>query len=77
LTFYLESELRMPVERCLREAREKLMESIKLRAVEDKWRSVNMGNKIGLMRFSDDMKDIGIASIHHLVYGTIYLDKYL
>jgi hypothetical protein len=64
----------MPVERCLRDAREKLMESIKLRAIEDKWRPVNMANKMGLMRFSDDMREIGIASINPWVYGTIYLN---
>ena len=45
------------------------MESIKLRATEDKWRPVNMTNKMGLMRFSADMSEIGIASIHSWVYG--------
>jgi len=69
LTFYLENELRGQVERCLRDAREKLMESIKLRALEDKWRPVNLVNKNGIARFADDMSEIGIASIHSLVYG--------
>ena len=69
LTFYLENELRKTVDRCLGDAREKLMESIKLRATEDKWRPVNMTNKMGLMRFSADMSEIGIASIHSWVYG--------
>lgn len=71
LTFYLESELRAPVERCLRDAREKLMESIKLRALEDKWRPVNLVNKNGIARFADDMNEVGIASIHSWVYGKI------
>jgi hypothetical protein len=69
LTFYLESELRGQVERCLRDAREKLLESIKLRALEDKWRPVNLVNKSGIARFADDLSEIGIASIHSLVYG--------
>nr|CAG4636815.1 EOG090X021B [Ceriodaphnia reticulata]SVE72797.1 EOG090X021B [Ceriodaphnia reticulata] len=73
LTFYLESELRAPVERCLRDAREKLMESIKLRALEDKWRPVNLVNKNGIARFADDMNEIGIASIHSWVYDECWV----
>nr|SVE76248.1 EOG090X021B [Daphnia longispina] len=73
LTFYLENELRGQVERCLRDAREKLMESIKLRAFEDKWRPVNLVNKSGIARFADDMSEIGIASIHSWVYDECWV----
>nr|SVE84119.1 EOG090X021B [Daphnia pulex] len=73
LTFYLESELRGQVERCLRDAREKLLESIKLRALEDKWRPVNLVNKSGIARFADDLSEIGIASIHSLVYDECWV----
>lgn len=69
LTFYLDNEFRVPVERCLRDAREKLMESVKLRALEDKWRPVNLNSKTELARFAEDMKRIGISSIHPWVYG--------
>ena len=57
------------MERCLRDAREKLMESIKLRALEDKWRPMNHVNKNGIARFAEDMNEVGIASIHSWVYG--------
>lgn len=70
LTFFLEAELRAPVERCLRDSREKLMESIKLRAIEDKWRPFNFTNKTAVQRFADDMKEIGITSIQPWIYGT-------
>lgn len=70
----MENELRGQVERCLRDAREKLMESIKLRALEDKWRPVNLVNKSGIARFADDMSEIGIESIHSWVYGSIKLN---
>ena len=73
LAFYLESELRVPVERCLRDAREKLMESVKLRALEDKWRPVNFNSKAGLARFSDDMNEMGIASVHAWVYDDCWV----
>nr|CAG4646074.1 EOG090X021B [Macrothrix elegans] len=68
LTFYLEAELRSPIERCLRDAREKLLESVKLRASEDKWRPVNFVNKNGLVRFSEDMNEIGITPIQPWIY---------
>ena len=67
--FYLEGELRSRVEACLRDAREKLMESVKLRASEDKWRPVNFVNRNGVSRFSDDMKDLGIISVEAWIYG--------
>lgn len=69
LTFYLEGELRKPVERCLQDAREKLMESIKLRAIEDKWRPVSFNSRTGLTRFTDDMKEIGITAVQTWIYG--------
>ena len=77
VTFYLEGELRLPVERCLRDAREKLMESVKHRAMEDRWRPVNLNSRTGLARFTDDMKEIGIASVHAWVYGNFDLNKKL
>ena len=71
LTYYLEGELRGPVERWLRDAREKLIESVKLRALEDKWRPVNLMNKSGIQRFADDMNEIGIVSVHSWIYGEL------
>nr|CAG4638285.1 EOG090X021B [Cyclestheria hislopi] len=68
LTYYLEGELRGPVERGLRDAREKLIESVKLRAIEDKWKPTNFGNKSAVQRFADDMSEIGITSIQSWVY---------
>lgn len=70
MIFYLESELRSPIERCLREAREKLLESVKLRALEDKWRPSNFANKNGILRLSEDLNEIGISSIQPWIYGT-------
>lgn len=69
LSFYLEGELSGLAERCLRDTREKLIESVKLRALEDKWRPMNFSNKSGIQRFVDDMIEIGITSIHPWIYG--------
>jgi len=74
LTFFLEGEIRMPVERCLADAREKLMESVKVRALEDKWRPISFANKSGLRRFADvNMGEIGITSIDAWVYDERWL----
>ena len=67
--FYLEGELLKRVEACVRDAHDKLMESIKLRALEDKWRPVNFVNRNSVIRFTDDMKDVGIASVDAYLYG--------
>ena len=76
LTFFLEGEIRIPVERCLADAREKLMESVKVRALEDKWRPISFANKSGLRRFADvNMSEIGVTSIDAWVYGNIATSK--
>lgn len=72
MTFFLEGEIRLPVERCLADAREKLMESVKVRALEDKWRPISFANKSGLRRFADvNMSEIGVTSIDAWVYGNV------
>jgi len=68
LTFFLEGEIRLPVERCLMDAREKLMESVKVRAIEDKWRPISFANKSGIRRLANDMNEIGVTSIEAWVY---------
>lgn len=73
LTYYLEAELQSSVERWLRDGREKLIESVKLRALEDKWRPINLVNKAGVQRFTDDMNEVGIASVQPWIYGKFYI----
>lgn len=73
LSFYLEGELSGLAERCLRDTREKLIESVKLRALEDKWRPMNFSNKSGIQRFVDDMIEIGITSIHPWIYDDCWV----
>ena len=51
------------------DAREKLMESVKVRAIEDKWRPISFANKSGIRRLANDMNEIGVTSIEAWVYG--------
>lgn len=84
LCFLLNSLLRTEVERIMQETREKLLEAIKLRASEDKWRPMNFQNRAGLTKFLEDTAEIGITSMHTFVYdecwisltsNTIYFSK--
>lgn len=69
LRYQLDGLLRTPLTRALRDAREKLVDAVKLRAAEDKWRPMNLQSKAGLTKFLQEMSDIGIASIHTYVTG--------
>ncbi|PNF29098.1 hypothetical protein B7P43_G12612 [Cryptotermes secundus] len=69
LRYQLDGLLRTPLTRALRDAREKLVDAVKLRAVEDKWHPMNLQSKAGLTKFLQEMSDIGIASIHTYVTG--------
>ncbi|KAJ8870871.1 hypothetical protein PR048_027172 [Dryococelus australis] len=64
LRYQLDGLLRTALARALRDSREKLVDAVKLRAAEDKWRPLNLQSKVGLARFLQEMSDIGIAGIH-------------
>lgn len=73
LRYQLDGLLRTPLTRALRDAREKLIDAVKLRAAEDKWHPMNLQSKAGLTKFLQEMSDIGIASIHTYVTGRCIL----
>ena len=69
LRYQLDGLLRTPLTRALHDAREKLIDAVKLRAAEDKWHPMNLQSKAGLTKFLQEMSDIGIANIHTYVTG--------
>lgn len=69
LTFVLDAQVTPQIEKVILDARDKMLEAIRLRAQEEKWRPINFQNKAGVTKFLDDMVDIGIASIHTYIYG--------
>jgi hypothetical protein len=60
LTFSLLTLLQPDLHRAVQEAREKLIEAIKLRAAEDKWRPINTQSQAGLRKFVADMLELGL-----------------
>jgi len=73
LRYQLDGLLRTPLTRALHDAREKLIDAVKLRAAEDKWHPMNLQSKAGLTKFLQEMSDIGIANIHTYVTGDCWL----
>ncbi|KAG1670499.1 Exocyst complex component 8 [Nymphon striatum] len=68
LTFLLDTQVTPQIKKVILDARDKMLEAIRLRSQEEKWRPMNHQNKAGITKFLDDMKDIGIASIHTYIY---------
>ncbi|PSN36893.1 hypothetical protein C0J52_11426 [Blattella germanica] len=73
LRYQLDGLLRTPLTRALKDSREKLVDAVKLRAAEDKWRPMNLHSKAGLNKLVQEMSDIGIASIHTYVTGDCWI----
>lgn len=73
LTFVLNNSLQRYVERIISESRDKLLEAIKLRSNEDKWRAQNHQNTMNLKKFLDDMKDIGIDNMEAYVFEECWI----
>lgn len=74
LCYQLDGQLRGPLSRALRETREKLVDAVKMRAAEDRWRPTNFQSKSGLKKFLQEMSDIGIASMHSHVTGECWIN---
>lgn len=74
LRYQLDGQLRQPLVRLLRETREKLVDAVKMRAVEDRWRPTNLQNKTGLQRFLQEMSEIGIENLESQVTGDCWVN---
>lgn len=60
LCYQLDGALRTPLSRALKDARDKQVDAIKLRAVEDKWIPLDMRTKSALARFIQEYNDMGM-----------------
>ncbi|XP_023224533.1 exocyst complex component 8-like [Centruroides sculpturatus] len=73
LSSLLDNLLQSDIERIIKESKDKLLEAINVRAVEDKWRKQNHQNKAGVMKFVDDMADLGITNVHNYVENECFV----
>uniref|UniRef100_T1J4C7 Exocyst component Exo84 C-terminal domain-containing protein n=1 Tax=Strigamia maritima TaxID=126957 RepID=T1J4C7_STRMM len=71
--FHLDCQLQPQVEKIILDAKDKLLEAVKLRAQEDKWRPMNLQNKQGLEKFLDDTAELGLSIITKYVYDECWI----
>ncbi|KAJ8975831.1 hypothetical protein NQ317_001228 [Molorchus minor] len=72
LYYQLDGALRSPLTKALRDTRDKLIDSIKLRALEDKWIPINLHSRSGLARCLQEHANMGLK-LDSYVTGDIWL----
>lgn len=70
LRFQMNSCLRAPIVKALREYREKIMDSMKNKVSEDKWTPVNMHTKAGVNKFLIQMENLGLILAKYIINET-------
>lgn len=70
LRFQMNSCLRAPIVKALREYREKIMDSMKNKVSEDKWTPVNMHTKAGVSKFLVQMENLGLILAKYIINET-------
>ncbi|KAG6446790.1 exocyst complex component 8 [Manduca sexta] len=70
LRFQLNSCLRTPIIKALREYKEKIVDSMKTKVSEDKWTPVNMHTKAGVNKFLTQMESLGLILAKYIINET-------
>ncbi|CAH2093894.1 unnamed protein product [Euphydryas editha] len=70
LRFQMNSCLRMPIIKALREYKEKIVDSMKTKISEDKWTPVNMHTKAGVNKFVSQMEKLGLSLARYIINET-------
>lgn len=74
LCYQLDGVLITPLIKALLDTRDKLIDSVKVRALEDKWIPTNLNSKIGLNRCLSEHKEMGLELELYITgkYSKIY-----
>lgn len=70
LRFQMNSCLRSPIVKALKEYREKIVDSMKGKVTEDKWTPVNMHTKAGVNKFLIQMESLGLILAKYIINET-------
>lgn len=70
LRFQMNSCLRTPIAKALREYKEKVVDSMKTKVSEDKWTPVNMHTKAGVNKFLSQMENLGLILAKYIINET-------
>jgi len=71
LVFYFDQKLKTGIVRVINDCRDKLLESIKHRSLNDKWQPQNYSNKAGISKFLEEMKESGLGFVQDYVYDEV------
>lgn len=70
LRFQLNSSLRTPINKALKEYKERIIDSMKSKIAEDKWIPVNMHTKAGVQKFLSQMENLGLILAKYVINET-------
>ncbi|CAG9791484.1 unnamed protein product [Diatraea saccharalis] len=70
LRFQMNSCLRSPITKALREYKEKIVDSMKSKVSDDKWTPVNMHTKAGVNKFLLQMENLGLILAKYVINET-------
>ncbi|XP_049879092.1 exocyst complex component 8 [Pectinophora gossypiella] len=70
LRFQMNSCLRSPIIKALREYKEKIVDSMKTKVAEDKWTPVAMHTKLGVQKFLAQMENLGLILAKFIINET-------
>lgn len=70
LRFQMNSCLRTPIAKSLKEYKEKIVDSMKTKVSEDKWTPVNMHTKAGVNKFLSQMENLGLILAKYIINET-------
>lgn len=73
LSFLLNELLCSHVERLVTEMRDKLLEAVKLRANDDKWRPQNLQNSANCKKLLDDLREMGVHNAEVYLFDECWL----
>lgn len=77
LCYQLDGALRSPLTRALREARDKLIDSIKLRSIDDKWIPMNLHSKSAVTRCLQEHSNMGLELSSYITGKRVFFQKKL
>ncbi|KAJ0173089.1 hypothetical protein K1T71_011265 [Dendrolimus kikuchii] len=70
LRFQMNSCMRTPITKALREYKERIVDSMKTKVLEDKWTPVNMHTKAGVSKFLSQMESLGLILAKYIINET-------
>ncbi|CAG9859377.1 unnamed protein product [Phyllotreta striolata] len=73
LCYQLDGALRSSLMKALKDARDKLIDSIKLRVLDDKWIPINLHSKSALSRCVQEYSQMGLTNVGSYVSGDTWL----